>query len=164
MSKTIICKDVKGQKHSIPEHEMKFRPSAYGLIIQENTILMVPQHQEHFHGFDLPGGGVEIYETLEQAVTREVKEETGFEVAVGELVWATTSFFVPAFDRGGWNAIALYYLAKRVKSKLVCSSEQATIKYPVVLPRWWECFLCSHYLIPCALGAGRGLFVRYYWW
>ena len=25
MSKTIICKDVKGQKHSIPEHEMKFK-------------------------------------------------------------------------------------------------------------------------------------------
>ena len=36
--------------------------------------------------YSLPGGGQNIYETLEQAVVREVKEETGFDVCVDRFI------------------------------------------------------------------------------
>ena len=36
--------------------------------------------------YSLPGGGQNIYETLEQAVVREVKEETGYDVCVNRFI------------------------------------------------------------------------------
>jgi len=37
----------------------------------------------------LPGGGVDYRETLEHAVVREVREETGLEVSLGRLLFAS---------------------------------------------------------------------------
>jgi 8-oxo-dGTP diphosphatase len=36
--------------------------------------------------WEIPGGGVEFNETFEQAIKREIKEELGVEIAVGELL------------------------------------------------------------------------------
>ncbi len=41
----------------------------------------------------LPGGGVEMDETIEAGVVREVMEETGFEVELGELLSVETAVF-----------------------------------------------------------------------
>lgn len=56
----------------------------YALIKNKyNQILMVDNHEGH--GL-LPGGKVEWDETLIDATIREVYEETGFEVEIGNLL------------------------------------------------------------------------------
>ena len=57
------------------------------LIFQHDEILLVERGTEPLKGYwSLPGGVLEVGETLEQGVCREVREETGLEVkALGLL-------------------------------------------------------------------------------
>jgi len=51
-------------------------------IFRGGRVLIVRRAQPPAHGlFTLPGGGVELGETLEEAVIREVREETALEIA-----------------------------------------------------------------------------------
>jgi 8-oxo-dGTP diphosphatase len=50
-------------------------------IFRDGRVLIVRRARPPAHGlYTLPGGGVELGETLEQAVAREVREETALEV------------------------------------------------------------------------------------
>lgn len=58
------------------------RVAAYAVITDADRILLAWWNGEG-HGtpaWSLPGGGVELDETVEQGVVREVREETGFHV------------------------------------------------------------------------------------
>jgi ADP-ribose pyrophosphatase YjhB (NUDIX family) len=51
--------------------------------VQSNKILLIKRRTVPFRGYwALPGGRVDPSETVEQTIVREVKEETGLDVAV----------------------------------------------------------------------------------
>lgn len=57
------------------------------VVLDEDRVLLVKRGQEPLKGaWSLPGGVVEIGETLEAALVREVLEETGLRVEVGPVV------------------------------------------------------------------------------
>jgi ADP-ribose pyrophosphatase YjhB (NUDIX family) len=60
------------------------RPSVSAVIFQDGRLLL--QQRADGGQWGLPGGAVEIGETVTAALAREVREETGFEVRVGRLI------------------------------------------------------------------------------
>jgi len=112
--KSIICRDIKGKKYKVKAEELNFRPSVYALIFKGNKILLSKQ----WDGYDFPGGGVKKGELLEEALKREVWEETGLKITPGKIVEAAEDFFVGIESKKKLHTILLYYLCNDPKGKI----------------------------------------------
>ena len=90
----------------------------YGLIYNEadQKILMVKNVGS---SWTLPGGAVEKGETLEQAIIREVKEETNLTVEIEHLVAVNEAFIV----HKGVHPIFFTFKVKVVSGKIAINDE-----------------------------------------
>jgi ADP-ribose pyrophosphatase YjhB (NUDIX family) len=70
-----------------PDPNRLRRTGADAAVFDDDGRILL-QKRSDFHVWGLPGGSIETGETLEQAVRREVKEETGYDVEVVRLVGA----------------------------------------------------------------------------
>ena len=58
-----------------------------GVVVHQNRVLLVQRGNEPLLGqWSIPGGLIDVGETLREAVIREVKEETGLDVEPIELI------------------------------------------------------------------------------
>jgi 8-oxo-dGTP diphosphatase len=62
-----------------------FRIGVFALIFNHEQQILLG-HRRDIDWWNLPGGGMEVGETVDEAVCREVREETGLEVKVEQLV------------------------------------------------------------------------------
>ncbi|WRZ77644.1 NUDIX hydrolase (plasmid) [Streptomyces sp. NBC_01237] len=58
-----------------------------GIVIEDDRLLLLNQDTDGPRSWSLPGGKVEDGETLEEALVREMREETGAEIEVGRLLY-----------------------------------------------------------------------------
>lgn len=103
--KTIEIHDFDGNPAKVRVSEMTFRPSVYGVIIKDGKILLTRYKDE----YDFPGGGVDIGERIVDACKREVLEETGVMVDVGEVLYAQDDFFTHPVTKKHHHTILLFY-------------------------------------------------------
>jgi 8-oxo-dGTP diphosphatase len=82
--------DRKGRvREKLENREVKNRISVYGLLIKEGKILMVNPIWNDF--WELPGGGKNENETVEECLRREFQEETNIEISQSKKVSQTIS-------------------------------------------------------------------------
>ena len=81
--------------------------SVAGVVIDEDGRVLVIERRDNGH-WESPGGILELGETFEEGVRREVLEETGVQVSVGALTGVykkheprNRGSRVPLLDRGG---------------------------------------------------------------
>jgi mutator protein MutT len=80
------------------------------VILDGDRVLLIKRGNEPLKGeWSLPGGAVNVGETLETAVAREVLEETGLEVAVGPIVEVLDSIRRDADGRVEYHFIIVDY-------------------------------------------------------
>lgn len=70
------------------------RLAAYALVVDDGRVLLALWNEGAEREWTLPGGGVDLHETVAETVVREVKEETGYDVALGRVL-GVDSFVVP---------------------------------------------------------------------
>jgi len=93
----------------------KFQVFAAAVIFDKNNkVMLVKSTYQRFHPWGLPGGSLNYGEPPEDAVIREVWEETSLKVAVEELLFVKT--WIP--DR-----IGMYYLCHIMDGEFQQSDE-----------------------------------------
>lgn len=81
------------------ERDHDTRVGAYAMLVDDNArVLLALWNEGERPTWTLPGGGVEMDETPEQAAVREVREETGYDVELVRLL-GEDAFVVPADER-----------------------------------------------------------------
>ncbi|CAA9451127.1 MAG: ADP-ribose pyrophosphatase [uncultured Rubrobacteraceae bacterium] len=94
------------------------------VIPSEEGIVLIRRGSDPFEGqWALPGGFVEVGETVESAAVREAAEETGLAVELARLVGVYSD---PERDPRGHN-VSVAFLARVVGGDLVAASDAAEV-------------------------------------
>ncbi len=102
---------------------MDLRVAAYAVIVDARGMLLAHWHDGPRAAWTLPGGGLQAGEDPADAVVREVREETGFNVVVDELL-GIHSRVIPARQRiapgaaGPLHTLRIVYRARVVDGEL----------------------------------------------
>ncbi|WP_341224750.1 NUDIX hydrolase [uncultured Arcticibacterium sp.] len=100
--------NIKEQVHQ--HYGNKIRVRTCGVLIQDGKILMLKHDgigkKDYF--WNVPGGGIELGESLKMALKREFQEETGLEIKVGKLLYLNQYIMSPL------HAIEYYFEVEKI--------------------------------------------------
>ena len=93
------------------------------LILNSNNELLVATraHEPAIGTLDLPGGFIDMYETAEEAVIREVKEETGLDVTETTYLFSIPNIYM--YSGFEVHTIDLFFLCKTESSLVLKASD-----------------------------------------
>jgi len=72
-------------------------PTVGALIVNDEGKILLAKSHKWFDKYTLPGGHIEVGESMIDAVRREVKEEVGLDVEVVETLLVQEAIFAPEF-------------------------------------------------------------------
>ena len=90
---------------SFPINDGLFNFRVAGVAVHNGKILLHKTPSDNF--WSLPGGRADIFEMTRQTLIREMIEETGLSVIVGDLLWVVENFF--EYNNIRHHEIGFYY-------------------------------------------------------
>ena len=102
----------------------KFNYRVCAMMISDGKILVM--HDERSPYYYLPGGRVEIGETAENAVIREIQEELGVTAKIDRPLWLNQAFFTEDVDNLHYHELCIYFLMDIKDTDLLSRGEKFT--------------------------------------
>jgi ADP-ribose pyrophosphatase YjhB (NUDIX family) len=103
---------------------------AGAVIFDKNRVLLVQRGNAPMQGeWSLPGGALEVGETLHEGAKREVREETGLIVEVVALVEVCDRITRDNAGRVQFHYVLADYLCRVVGGSAVCASDAADLRW-----------------------------------
>ncbi|MEM8530757.1 MAG: NUDIX domain-containing protein [Chloroflexota bacterium] len=93
------------------------------LVVRQNEVLLI-RHRSGTHPWSLPGGGVDRYERMVEAIRREAYEEAGVRIRVERLLGTYDNF-----QDGVSNYVAVFVCTPFNAPKVPCSLEIADAQF-----------------------------------
>jgi 8-oxo-dGTP diphosphatase len=94
------------------------------VIVQDGRVVLIKRKFEPLAGqWSLPGGTLELGESLAAGVAREIQEETGLEVAVGPVVEVFDRILFDPDARVRYHFVLIDYLCRPIGGRLVAGSD-----------------------------------------
>ena len=90
---------------SVPLSGGLFNFRAAGVAVINEKLLLHKTPDDKF--WSLPGGRADMFESTKETLLREMKEETGMSVSVGNLMWVVENFF--EYNQLRYHELGFYY-------------------------------------------------------
>jgi mutator protein MutT len=94
------------------------------IIVDGDAVLLVRRLHEPLKGqWSLPGGAVEVGETLDAAIAREVREEAGIEIDVGPVVEVLDRIRLDTDGRARFHYVLVDFLCRLKSGRVTAGSD-----------------------------------------
>jgi 8-oxo-dGTP diphosphatase len=101
-----------------------------GVVIADGRALLIKRGGPPLQGeWSIPGGMLELGETLDQGVRRELAEETGLEVRVEDLIEVFERVFLDDDGRTKYHFVILDYLCEAVSREARAGSDVTDVAW-----------------------------------
>ena len=105
--RVVECVTLDGNKKVVQQDSLVLRPAVYALIEHNGKVLLMAMH--HTGKYHPPGGGVHPGESVEDALQRELREETGIDVEIERFVHFDELFYYYDPSATAYHGLHFYY-------------------------------------------------------
>jgi mutator protein MutT len=130
---------VENMGQDTPDSSRRIHPSrpvvgVGAVVVSDDRVLVIRRAHEPLKGeWSLPGGAVELGESLQAAVVREVREETGLDVEVGPLVEVVDRVQRAPDGRVAYHFVVVDYLCRpRGEARPTSGSDADDVRWAAV--------------------------------
>lgn len=98
------------------------------VVLVDGKVVLVQRAHEPLKGaWNLPGGAVEVGETLREACAREVREETGLVVDVGAVIEVFDRIMLDEAGAVQYHFVLVDYVCRPAGGTLCCGTDASDV-------------------------------------